>query len=294
MPLVVAGVPIGNVADATARLADLLRTADLIAAEDTRRLRRLARDLGVTLSAPVISCFEANEARRAAEIAVALGDGATVALVTDAGMPAVSDPGARVVAAAVLAGAVVTVVPGPSALTSALAVSGLPAERVAFEGFLPRTGAQRRRRAAELAGEARTIVLYEAPHRIAASLLDLAGALGPDRPAVLCRELTKTYEEILRGTLGELAALAGSRELRGELTLVIAPATDPPPGEPPADLDLVRDVAAEQDAGASRAEATTAVARRHGVARRVVFDALVRAKAGEGGRRPARVTRNGG
>jgi 16S rRNA (cytidine1402-2'-O)-methyltransferase len=278
MPLVVAGVPIGNVADAAPRLVTLLSTADLIAAEDTRRLRRLARELGVRLQAPVISCFDANEPRRAAEIAAALADGSTVALVTDAGMPSVSDPGARVVAAAVAAGAAVTVVPGPSALTSALAVSGLPAERVAFEGFLPRTPGQRRRRAAELGGETRTLVFYEAPHRIAACLADLAAALGADRPAVLCREMTKTYEEILRGTLGELAALAAERELRGELTLVVAAAPAAAPVAPPDDT-LAREVALAQDDGLSRGAATTAVAQRHGLARRVVFDALVRAKA---------------
>ncbi|HET6214615.1 MAG TPA: 16S rRNA (cytidine(1402)-2'-O)-methyltransferase, partial [Micromonosporaceae bacterium] len=219
--LILLGAPLGNPADASPRFAETLRTAQIVAAEDTRRLQRLAADLGITLSGRVVSYFEGNEARRTPELVAALQDGATVAVVTDGGMPSVSDPGFRLVRAAVEAGVPVSVAPGPSAVTTALAISGLPCDRFCFEGFLPRRGGDRRRRLAELAAEPRTLVLFEAPHRIAATLADLAASFGTERPAALCRELTKTFEEVRRGTLADLVAGVESDPPRGEITLVV-------------------------------------------------------------------------
>ncbi len=217
------GAPIGDVRDASPRLGEVLATADVIAAEDTRRVLRLAHALGVTISGRVVSCYDAVEGARAALLTDYLRQGATVALVTDAGMPAVSDPGFRVVAAAAAAGMAITVVPGPSAVTAALAVSGLPTDRWTFEGFLPRKGADRRSLLRELRGETRTMVFLESPHRLPAGLGDLIAAFGADRAAVLCRELTKTFEEIVRGDLAVLLAWAtDGRTIRGEFTLVVA------------------------------------------------------------------------
>lgn len=281
MPLVVCGVPIGNLADASPRLLEVLATADVVAAEDTRRVTRLAAGLQIPLPGRVVSFYDAVEAQRTPDLLRQLAAGRTVALVSDAGMPAVSDPGYRLVAAAGAAGYPVTVVPGPSALTAALAVSGLPSDRVAFEGFLPRRAAERRRRLEALASEPRTLVFLEAPHRIAASLAAAAEVLGPQRPAVLCRELTKTYEEVLRADLAGLAAVAAERELRGEMTVVVAGASPVPASAEPA--DLVAAVRRREAAGADRREATSAVAKEAGVPRREVFDALLSAKAADGG-----------
>src|SRR5690242_10809640 len=174
----------------------------VIAAEDTRRLQRLCRDLGVRPAGRVLSFFDGNEAGRVPQLLAELAAGHDVLVITDAGMPSVSDPGYRLVAAAVDAGFAVTALPGPSAVTTALAVSGLPVDRYCFEGFLPRRPAERRRALAALAGEPRTLVFFEAPHRLAATLRDLAEAFGADRAAAICRELTKTYEEVRRGSLG--------------------------------------------------------------------------------------------
>ncbi len=270
--LVLCGAPIGNVGDASPRLAATLAEADVVAAEDTRRLLRLARDLGIRV-ARVVSYHDANEAIRARALLAALRNGDTVALVTDAGMPGVSDPGYRLVAAAAAEGYDVTVVPGPSAVTAAVAVSGLPSDRWCMEGFLPRKAGERRSRLAALAGERRTLVFFEAPHRLGATLADLAGAFGDDRPAVACRELTKTYEEVRRGTLGDLAAWAKD-EVRGELTLVVGGAPDTPNDAAPD--DLAREVATREAAGATRKEAIADTARAHGVPKRLVYDAVVR------------------
>src|SRR3954447_10486281 len=206
--VVLVGAPLGNIGDASTRLREVLASADVVAAEDTRRLARLARDLGITVTGRVVSYFEGNDERRTPELVEALAAGAVVAVVTDGGMPSVSDPGFRLVRAALEAGFPVTAAPGPSAVTTALALSGLPSDRFAFEGFLPRTGSHRRSRLRELAAEHRTLVFFEAPHRIAGALTDLAAAFGTDRPAAVCRELTKTYEEIRRDSLGDLAAWA--------------------------------------------------------------------------------------
>ncbi|MFG1989387.1 16S rRNA (cytidine(1402)-2'-O)-methyltransferase [Actinoplanes sp. NPDC048988] len=268
--VVLLGAPLGNVGDASTRLREVLATADVIAAEDTRRLARLTRDLGVTVSGRVVSYFEGNDERRTPELVEALAGGAVVAVVTDGGMPSVSDPGFRLVRAALDAGYPVTAAPGPSAVTTALALSGLPSDRFVFEGFLPRTGSHRRSRLRELAGEPRTLVLFEAPHRIAGTLADLAAIFGADRPAAVCRELTKTYEEIRRDTLGALAEHAARDEFRGEITLVVggAPAG---PAERPADEDLRAAVAAHEAAGQSRRDAIQAVADEYGVKKREVY-----------------------
>jgi len=273
--LVLAGAPIGDVRDASPRLAEALRAADVVAAEDTRRLRRLCAGLGIEPPARAVSYFEGNEVVRAAELLAALREGARVLLVTDAGMPTVSDPGYRLVAAAAGAGIRVTSVPGPSAVTAALAVSGLPSDRFVFEGFLPRRPGPRRARLAELAAEPRTLVLFEAPHRLAASLADLAAAFGADRPAAVCRELTKTYEEVRRGSIGELATWAAG-DVRGEITLVVAGAPGAVVHAEPAGLAAA--VAEREAAGEPRKEAIAAVAAAAGVPKRVVFDAVVAAK----------------
>src|SRR3954468_23779147 len=228
--VILAGAPLGNPGDASARLRDVLAGADVVAAEDTRRLARLARDLDVSVTGRVVSYFEGNEERRTPELVDALREGATVVVVTDGGMPSVSDPGYRLVRAALDAGFPVTAAPGPSAVTTALALSGLPSDRFVFEGFLPRPGPARRGRLKELAAEARTLVFFEAPHRIAGALTDLAATFGAERSAAVCRELTKTYEEVRRGSLAELTDWAGEKDPRGEITLVVggAPAGPPP------------------------------------------------------------------
>jgi 16S rRNA (cytidine1402-2'-O)-methyltransferase len=269
--LVLCGAPIGNVADASPRLARALADADVVAAEDTRRLARLARELDVRVKRAV-SYHDANEAARARELLALIEDGKTVALVTDAGMPGVSDPGFRLVAAAAEAGVDVTVVPGPSAVTAAVALSGLPSDRWCMEGFLPRKAGERRSRLAELAEERRTLVLFEAPHRLGATLADLAAAFGGERRAVACRELTKTYEEVRRGSLAELAAWAAG-EVRGELTLVVAGAAERAADAAPD--ALADEVAAREAAGATRKDAIAETARARGVQKRVVYDAVV-------------------
>src|SRR5689334_1694013 len=218
--LVLAGTPIGRVEDAPARLAAELGGADVIAAEDTRRLRRLTSDLGIEIGARVISYFEGNEQGRTPQLLELLLAGNRVVLVTDAGMPSVSDPGYRLVAAALEAGVEVTSVPGPSAVLTALAVSGLPVDRFCFEGFLPRKAGERSRRLAVLAVEERTMVFFEAPHRTAATLAAMAAAFGDDRPGAVCRELTKTHEEVVRDGLGALATWAADG-VRGEVTVVV-------------------------------------------------------------------------
>jgi 16S rRNA (cytidine1402-2'-O)-methyltransferase len=249
--------------------------ADVLAVEDTRRLHRLAQDLEVTLSGRVVTFHESVERARLPALLAALADGAMVLLLTDAGMPSVSDPGYTLVRAAIEAGIEVTSVPGPSAVTTALAVSGLPCDRFCFEGFLPRRGGERRSRLAGLADERRTMVFFESPHRLADALRDAAEAFGSDRPAAVCRELTKTHEEIRRGPLAELADWA-AEGVRGEITLVVAGAT--PASVELGTAELAAAVAAEEAAGASRKEAIRAVVVRTGLPRRTVYDAVVSEK----------------
>lgn len=268
--LVLAATPIGRVADAPPRLAEELAAADVVAAEDTRRLKRLTTDLGVTVTGRVVSYFEGNESARTPVLLDALLSGERVLLVTDAGMPSVSDPGYRLVAAAVENDVLVTAVPGPSAVLTALAVSGLPVDRFCFEGFLPRKAGERSRRLASLAKEERTMVFFEAPHRTEAALTAMAEALGADRPGAVCRELTKTHEEVRRGPLAELAAWAADG-IRGEVTIVVAGAV--PSADIGSDPDSLRAAVAELEGeGVPRKEAIVEVARLAGVPKREVYN----------------------
>lgn len=273
--LVLAATPIGRVADAPPRLATELATADVVAAEDTRRLKRLTTDLGVTVTGRIVSYFEGNEASRTPVLLEALLAGERVLLVTDAGMPSVSDPGYRLVAAAVEADVLVTAVPGPSAVLTALAVSGLPVDRFCFEGFLPRKAGERSRRLSGLAAEERTMVFFEAPHRTEAALAAMRDAFGADRPAAVCRELTKTHEEVRRGPLASLVEWAADG-VRGEVTIVVAGSPGPP--GVPSDADSLRAAVAELEAdGLSRKDAILDVARRASLPKREVYDAVHRA-----------------
>lgn len=270
--LVLAGTPIGHAEDASPALLTALTEADVIAAEDTRRFRDLCRRLAINPTATVVSFFDGNEGARVAALIDHLEAGRRVVVVSDAGMPAVSDPGYRLVAAAADAGIRVTAVPGPSAVLTALAVSGLPTDRFCFEGFLPRKGGERRARLAGLAAEPRTMVFFEAPHRLAVFLADAEAALGADRRAVVCRELTKTYEEVRRGTLAELRGWAEG-EVRGELTVVVEGAQVS--GDPEGALAAVQAAVAS---GQRLSEAVAEVAAAHGVPRRQLYDAALKSR----------------
>ncbi|HSE54884.1 MAG TPA: 16S rRNA (cytidine(1402)-2'-O)-methyltransferase [Nocardioidaceae bacterium] len=270
--LVLAATPIGRVEDAPPRLAAELAGADVVAAEDTRRLKRLCGELGVTISGKVVSYFEGNESSRTPTLVEALEAGQRVLVVTDAGMPSVSDPGYRLVAAAVERDIEITAVPGPSAVLTALAVSGLPVDRFCFEGFLPRKAGERARRLASLAQEQRTMVFFEAPHRTEATLAAMAEAFGPDRRGAVCRELTKTHEEVRRAGLADLAAWAADG-VRGEVTLVVEGASGA--SDVPTDPDSLAGLVAEAEAaGSTRKDAILEVARRAGLPKRVVYDAV--------------------
>ncbi|NUS02115.1 MAG: 16S rRNA (cytidine(1402)-2'-O)-methyltransferase [Nonomuraea sp.] len=267
--LVLAGAPIGQAGDVSPRLREVLAGADVVAAEDTRRLRRLANELGVEITGRVVSYYDQNEAGRAQELVEALKQGRTVVVITDAGMPGVSDPGYRLTSLAVESGITVTALPGPSAVTTALAVSGLASDRFCFEGFPPRKPGDRARRLSALAAEERTMVFFEAPHRLADSLGAMAEAFGPDRPAAVCRELTKTYEEVRRGGLGELAEWAAGG-VKGEITVVVAGRV-PGAGEPDMD-ELVAEVDRRVAEGEQRRTAIADVAKGAGVPRRELYD----------------------
>ena len=274
--LVLGGAPLGQPGDVGPRLRAAMGSADVLAVEDTRRLHRLAADLEVQLSGKVVTFHESVERSRLPGLLTALADGRTVLLLTDAGMPSVSDPGYTLVRAAIDAGVDVTSVPGPSAVITALAVSGLPVDRFCFEGFLPRKGGERRSKLAGLADERRTMVFFESPHRLADALTDAAAAFGPDRAAAVCRELTKTHEEVRRGALSELAAWAADG-VRGEITLVVGGAPAEPVSLSPEELAAL--VAGEEAAGATRKDAIRAVVVRTGLPRRTVYDAVVAAKS---------------
>lgn len=268
--LVLAATPLGDARDASPRLAEALGAADVVAAEDTRRARALAAALGVTIGGRVVSFYDAVETARIDGLVDAITAGQTVLLVTDAGMPSVSDPGYRLVTACVAAGLPVTCLPGPSAVTTALALSALPCERFCFEGFAPRKPGERERWLRALADEPRTAVFFESPHRIAATMADAVRVLGADRRAAICRELTKQYEQVRRGTLAELADWAADG-LRGELTVVLAPA---PKAEAdlPALVERVRALAAD---GMRLKDAAAAIAAEHGVGKKALYDAAV-------------------
>ncbi len=268
-----AATPIGRAADAPPRLAEELAGADVVAAEDTRRLRRLTTELGVTITGRVVSYFEGNEAARTPQLVDAVEAGDRVVLVTDAGMPSVSDPGYRLVAACVERDLAITAVPGPSAVLTALAVSGLPVDRFCFEGFLPRKAGERGRRLSSLRDEPRTLVFFEAPHRTEAALLAMAEAFGGARRGAVCRELTKTHEEVRRAGLAELAAWAADG-VRGEVTIVVEGASTDLVDVPTDPASLAALVAEEESMGTQRKDAIREVARRVGLPKREVYDAV--------------------
>ncbi len=265
-----AATPLGDVRDASPRLSEALATADVIAAEDTRRLRSLTSALDVSPVGRVVSFYEDVETARLPKLLESLQSGETVVLVTDAGMPSVSDPGFRLVAACVEAEVPVTCLPGPSAVTTALALSGLPCDRFCFEGFAPRKPGERAKWLGSLKGEPRTAVFFESPHRLASTLADAAEVLGPDRRAAVCRELTKTYEEVKRGTLPDLAAWAADG-VKGEITVVLA-------GAPPRSVsvaDLVSEVSSRVAAGERLKSAAAEVAEAAGVSKKELYDAVL-------------------
>ena len=279
--LILCGTPIGNLEDISPRALRTLAEADVIACEDTRRTRKLLTHGGVR-ARTLLTYNEGNERRQAVVLVGRVAKGDTVVLVSDAGMPGLSDPGYRLVRACIEAGHPIEVVPGPSAVVSALAVSGLPAGRFCFEGFLPRKPGDRRRRIEELADETRTLVFYESPHRIVAALEDLLGGLG-DRPACLARELTKRHEEVRRGALSELLGEVRSQPPRGEIVVVVGGAIGAH-RENVAGAELAARARALMDAGLERRDALSEVARSAGVPKRAVFDALVEFPSGDLGR----------
>ncbi len=276
--IMLAATPVGNAGDASARLVDALATSDVIAAEDTRRLRSLLSRLDVEQRGQIVSFYEGNESARVPELIARAAAGARVLVVTDAGMPSISDPGFRLVREAHESDVDITCLPGPSAALAALVLSGLPVARFAFEGFLPRKDGDRRRRLASLATEDRTMVFFEAPHRLDVSVRDMADAFGADRRAAVCRELTKTYEEVKRDSLGELARWAEG-EVRGEITIVVAGASDDERryasglGDDEAIAAAVRK---RMESGLSRKEAAAEVADRAGLSKRYVYDVSLR------------------
>ncbi|MCU1574634.1 MAG: rRNA ((1402)-2-O)-methyltransferase [Micrococcaceae bacterium] len=272
-----AATPIGNMGDASARLIEWLGSADLIAAEDTRRLHRLVQSLRVEVTGRVISYHEHNEAARTGELLEQVLAGKTLLMVTDAGMPAVSDPGFRLVQAAVEAGVRVTAAPGPSAVLTALALSGLPTDRFCFEGFLPRKAGERSARLTELAAERRTMVFFEAPHRLEAMLRALHEAFGPQRRAAVARELTKTYEEVLRGPLRDLLEWAEAGDVRGEIAVVVAGAGEARAVDP---AEAVAAVNALVASGLRLKDAVAAVAEENRLSKRDLYSAVLAARTG--------------
>ena len=275
MVLIVAAVPLGNPLDASTRLRDAIASAELIAAEDSRRFHRLASDLEVTFTAKVVSFFEANESEREDEILNELKNGKRVLLVSDAGMPTISDPGFRLIRSAIAHDIPVQVLPGPSAVTMSIALSGLPTDRFTFEGFLPRTAGARASALEELRFEERTMVFFEAPHRLPETLSEMSTIFGKDREAAICREMTKRYEETIRGPLSDLVAWADSHEVLGEITIVVS-------GIPAGSVEKTSDeimerVRAFEGAGMERKEAIAEVARELELPKRVVYATVVEA-----------------
>ena len=270
--LVLVGTPIGNLGDLAPRAVEILTTADVIAAEDTRRTRALLTHAGIRARGRLVAVHEHNEAEQAIDLASTVAGGALVAVVTDAGMPGISDPGSRLVGACAEAGLVVEVVPGPSAVLAALVVSGIAADRFTFEGFLPRKGAERRTRVEELAARSHTTVLFEAPGRVAATLEDLAKVCGDDRRVAIARELTKVHEEVVRATLGEAVAHVGAHPPRGEHVIVLAGA---PPAAPATDAELQAAVRDELTKGDSTRATADRVSDRLGVSRRRAYAAVL-------------------
>jgi 16S rRNA (cytidine1402-2'-O)-methyltransferase len=273
MTLVLAATPLGNPLDASARLKKAIESAEIIAAEDSRRFHRLASDLEVTFTARIISFFEGNEKERTAEILTLLREGKEVLVVTDAGMPTISDPGFRLMRDAIAENLPTVVIPGPSAPTMAIALSGLPTDRFTFEGFAPRAQGARNTFYEKLRFEERTMVIFEAPHRLHESLVEAAEVLGGTRRAAICREMTKTYEETIRGSLAELITWADSREVLGEITLVIAGVEEGSQNKS-AD-DAVARVREYEQAGMDRKAAIATVAEELSLPKKIVYAAVV-------------------
>ena len=276
MKLLLAGVPLGNPGDASARLIAAIKSASIIAAEDSRRFQRLCQDLGVTTSGKILSFFEGNEEERTEQLLNELKNGTDVLVVTDAGMPTVSDPGFKLIRAAIDANIPIEIIPGPSAVTTALALSGLPTDRFCFEGFVPRTQGAREKFFDNLKFEPRTVVFFEAPHRLIETLEAAVDSLGSERRAALCREMTKTYEETVRGTLGQIKEWANSKEILGEITIVIDGAIEG--AKEISQQAIIGAVKKLEEVGMERKEAIAAVAEELDLPKREVFDAMVAAK----------------
>jgi 16S rRNA (cytidine1402-2'-O)-methyltransferase len=277
--LILAGLPIGDAADASENLKSMIEKVEFIAAEDSRKFSRLCQELGIRYSGKIISFFEGNETERIDELTKLLISNKDVLVATDAGMPGISDPGYRLVRAAIENNIKIKVLPGPSAVTTALLLSGLPTDRFCFEGFAPRTSAARVNWFSELVEQPRTIIYFEAPHRITESLQDAITAFGADRQAVICREMSKQYEEIIRGSLNELLQWSEAKEILGEITVVV---TGFNPQEREINQDaIIENVLRYESSGMSRKEAMAEVAKSYGIAKRTVFDVMVAYKSGD-------------
>jgi 16S rRNA (cytidine1402-2'-O)-methyltransferase len=277
--LILAGLPIGDAADASENLKSMIEKVEFIAAEDSRKFSRLCQELGIRYSGKIISFFEGNETERIDELTKFLISDKDVLVATDAGMPGISDPGYRLVRAAIENNIKIKVLPGPSAVTTALLLSGLPTDRFCFEGFAPRTSVARVNWFSELVEQPRTIIYFEAPHRITESLQDAITAFGADRQAVICREMSKQYEEIIRGSLNELLQWSEAKEILGEITVVVS-------GFNPQEREINQDAIIEnvlryESSGMSRKEAMAEVAKSYGIAKRTVFDVMVAYKSGD-------------
>ena len=277
--LILAGLPIGDAADASENLKSMIEKVEFIAAEDSRKFSRLCQELGIRYTGKIISFFEGNETERIDELTKLLISNKDVLVATDAGMPGISDPGYRLVRAAIENNIKIKVLPGPSAVTTALLLSGLPTDRFCFEGFAPRTSAARVNWFSELVEQPRTIIYFEAPHRITESLQDAISAFGADRQAVICREMSKQYEEIVRGSLNELLQWSEAKEILGEITVVVS-------GFNPQEREINQDAIIEnvlryESSGMSRKEAMAEVAKSYGIAKRTVFDVMVAYKSGD-------------
>ena len=277
--LILACLPIGDPQDASAHLIQAIENVQYVAAEDSRKFARLCQDLNIKHKAKVISFFEGNESERIDELTAILNSQKDILVVTDAGAPGISDPGYRLIRAALAENIQIKVLPGPSAVTTALLLSGLPTDRFCFEGFPPRTKGARSKWFKDLSEEERTIIFFEAPHRIVESLTDAAEAFGKDRAGAVCREMSKQYEEVIRGSISQLITWAGSKEILGEITVVVE-GFDLGSREF-SDEQLINLVLAQEKSGEGRKEAVALVAKENGVSKRVVFDAMVAYKSGD-------------
>jgi 16S rRNA (cytidine1402-2'-O)-methyltransferase len=275
--LILACLPIGDARDASAHLIQAIQQVQYVAAEDSRKFARLCQDLNIKHNAKVISFFEGNESEKIEELTNLLKSQKDVLVATDAGAPGISDPGYRLIRAALQSNVEIKVLPGPSAVTTALLLSGLPTDRFCFEGFPPRTQGAREKWFEELAQQERTMIFFEAPHRITECLIDAGNAFGLDRSGAICREMSKHYEEVVRGSLTELISWSKSKEILGEITVVIAGFD--PASRQIADEDLIKMVLELEEIGESRKEAIAQVAKKYAVAKRVVFDAMVTYKS---------------